>query len=292
MSLAEALTSPGVLLLDGAMGTELAEHGLDMGGQTCVSHPDVVLSVHHAYAEAGSRALTTNTLTMNRVYIETHGVGVNVREVNAAGAQLARQAAGDRLFVLGDISSTGRIIEPYGDLPESVARDAFAEQARVLADGGVDGFIVETMFDLREAMCALEACRAAAQLPVIVTLAFSSATGGARTMMGDAAERAARVLGDAGAAAIGANCGELDPSAMANVIVELVAASDLPVVAQPNAGRPTADGNRAVFEMTADDFAAGVGDCLRGGACIVGGCCGTTPGHIRALRAELQRMGR
>src|SRR5690554_2027460 len=136
---------------------------------------------------------------MNRVYIETHHPGLDLREVNLAGARLARTAAGEGCYVLGDISSTGRMLEPYGDLTEEEAFKAFHEQASVLAEGGVDGFIIETMFSLAEAACALRACRAAADLPVIVCISFSTVENGGRTIMGDSAQDCALTLMEAGA---------------------------------------------------------------------------------------------
>jgi 5-methyltetrahydrofolate--homocysteine methyltransferase len=149
MSLIDKIASQSIILLDGAMGTQLAMAGLDMGGENCVSHPDEVLSVHKQYAEIGCDILITNTLTMNRISIETHRVGVDVKKVNLSGAKLAKAAAGSDQCVLGDISSTGQLLEPYGKYSEEQFYAAFREQAEHLLAGGVDGFIVETMIDLR-----------------------------------------------------------------------------------------------------------------------------------------------
>jgi 5-methyltetrahydrofolate--homocysteine methyltransferase len=231
--------------------------------------------------------LTTNTLTMNRVYLETHNVGVSLHDVNKAGAELARQAAGKDRYALGDISSTGQLLEPYGTFKESQFCDAFKEQAEILAESGVDGFIIETMFDLREAMCALRACKENTSLPVIVTMAFTTEQKGGRTIMGDSAEQCAKSLTAAGADAVGANCGDLDPLQMAVVVSLLKAATPLPILAQPNAGRPKLIGEQTVFEMAPVPFAAGIAECLRAGARLVGGCCGTTPEHIAAVAEML-----
>ncbi len=284
MDFRRLLKDKKVVLLDGAMGTQLDEKGLMGRGRTNLDAPQAVVEVHRAYAQAGSDALVTNTLTMNRIYIETHNVGVSVQEVNRAGAELARQAAGGDRCVLGDMSSTGRLLEPYGAYEESQFREAYREQAGVLAEAGVDGFIVETVFDLREALCALRACREVARLPVIVCIAFQTEKNGGRTMMGDPAEQCAKQLADAGADAIGANCGDLDPRQMAGVIALLRAATDLPIAAQPNAGRPRLIGDKTVFDMEPEPFAEGIVECIQAGATIVGGCCGTTPAHIEAVR--------
>lgn len=289
MRLAEALKSEDVILLDGAMGTELDKRGLMSRGRTNLDAPETVLAIHEQYLQCGCRAVTTNTLTMNRIYIETHNVGVSVREVNKAGAELARQAAGADRYVLGDISSTGQLLEPYGTYKESQFYDAFGEQAEILAESGVDGFIIETMFDLREAVCAVRACKENLPLPVLVSMAFTTEEKGGRTMMGDSAEQCARNLADAGADAVGANCGDLIPSQMAVVVSLLKSAMSLPVLAQPNAGRPKLVGSETIFEMAPALFAEGIAECVRAGARLVGGCCGTTPAHIRAVAQMLGR---
>ncbi|MHC4259867.1 MAG: homocysteine S-methyltransferase family protein [Planctomycetota bacterium] len=174
MDFAALLKNQEIILLDGAIGTELDKRGLMSGGRNNLDAPEAVLEIHREYAQCGCHALTTNTLTMNRIYIETHNVGVEVRDVNRAGAELARQAAGRNQYVLGDISSTGQMLEPYGDYRESQFQEVFKEQAQALAEAGVDGFVIETMFDLREALCALRACKDNFSLPVIVSIAFTT----------------------------------------------------------------------------------------------------------------------
>jgi len=289
MNLSEFLDKQEIILLDGAMGTQLDKRGLMGWAQNNLENPEVVLEIQREYASYGCDALTTNTLTMNRIYIETHNVGVSVRDVNKAGAELARQAVGKEQYVLGDISSTGQLLEPYGTYKESQFYEAFKEQAEILVESGVDGFIIETIFDLREAICALRACRDNFSLPVIISIAFATEEKGGRTMMGNSAEQCAKSLTDAGADVIGANCGELDPAQMAIVVSMLRSATALPILAQPNAGRPKLVNNQAVFEMAPEPFAAGIVECLRAGARLVGGCCGTTPEHIRAVADMLKR---
>jgi len=294
MNLSSALKTKDIILLDGAIGTELDKRGLMARASTNLDAPEIVLQILQAYAACGCDALTTNTLTMNRIYIETHNVGVSVRDVNRAGAELARQAAGKDRYVLGDLSSTGQLLEPYGTYKESQFSDAFKEQAEILAESGVDGFIIETVFDLREALCALRACKDSVSLPVLVSIAFDTEEKGGRTMMGDSAQQCARSLTDAGADAVGANCGSLDPAQMAVVVSEMVvsemrSATSLPILAQPNAGRPRLVEDKTVFEMAPAPFAEGIAACRRAGARLVGGCCGTTPEHIRAVAEMLER---
>jgi len=289
MQFSKALENDGIILLDGAIGTELDKRGLMGRAGNNLDAPETVLDIQREYAACGCDALTTNTLTMNRIHIETHNLGVSVRDVNKAGAELARQAAGKDRYVLGNISSTGQLLEPYGTYKESQFYDAFTEQAGILAESRVDGFIIETMFDLREALCALRACKENFSLPVIVSIAFTTEEKGGRTMMGDSAEQCARSLTEAGADVIGANCGSLDPAQMAVVVSLLKSATRLPVLAQPNAGRPKLIGDKTVFEMTPVPFAAGIAECLCAGAKLVGGCCGTSPDHIRAVAGILEQ---
>ncbi len=277
------------ILLDGAMGTQLAEAGLEMGGQTNLSHPDAVSAIHQHYAGCGVDVITTNTLTMNRVFIESHKVGVDVREVNLAGARLAKTAIHDGQYVLGDISSTGKLLKPNGSLPKEDAHEAFKEQAVILMEGGVDGFIIETMFDLQEALCALRACREITELPVIASIAFNTVRNGGHTIMGNSAQDCARALTKEGAWAVGANCGNLDPYQMADIVSKMREVSSLPIIAQPNAGKPKVVDSRTVFEMTPSDFALGIRKSIQAGAKLIGGCCGTSPAHIRAIADLLGR---
>jgi len=285
----QLLKDKQTVLLDGAMGTQLDKHGLMGRGSCNLDAPDAVLEIHQAYARCGCDALTTNTLTMNRLYIETHRVGVDVRAVNRAGVELARQAADGNRCVLGDMSSTGQLMEPYGTFKEPDVQAALAEQAAILAGAGVDALIIETMFDLREAVCAVRACKEVSTLPVLVSIAFQTDKNGGRTVMGDTAEQCAKRLTEAGADAVGANCGDLDPCQMANVVAIFASATDLPIIAQPNAGKPTLVDDRTVFKMGWTAYAEGMAKCVEGGARIIGGCCGTTPEHIEAVCRQIRQ---
>jgi 5-methyltetrahydrofolate--homocysteine methyltransferase len=287
MNFRDRLSSHQTLLLDGAMGTELFKRGVQNAGEANASNPDAVLLVYKAYLDAGSAALITNTLTMNRLYIETHHLDLNVRAVNMAGAKLARKAAGPDRPVLGNLSSTGHLLKPYGTYEDADFVQTFREQAQLLAESGVDAFIMETFFDLREALCCLKACKEAADLPVIASMAFDSDADNGRTVMGDKAGDCAKKLAEAGAAAVGANCGKLDPLQMARVIAAMRKETALPLLAEPNAGKPKLVNGKTVFEMQPDRFAEGVMECVKAGATLIGGCCGTTPDHIRAVKALL-----
>jgi 5-methyltetrahydrofolate--homocysteine methyltransferase len=288
MNFSEALESDEIILLDGAIGTELDKRGLMGRAGNNLDAPEAVLEIQREYAACGCDALTANTLTMNRIFVETHNLDISVREVNKAGVELARHVAGKDKYVLGNLSSTGQLLEPYGNFKEAQFDDAFREQAGILAESGVDGFLIETVFDLREALCALRACKENFSLPVIVSIAYKTEVKGGRTIMGDSAEQCAKSLTDAGADVVGANCGELDPAQMAVIVSILKSATILPVLAQPNAGKPKLIGDKTVFEMTPVPFAAGIDECIRAGARFVGGCCGTSPEHIRAVAGMLE----
>ena len=290
MNLLAAIESKDVFLLDGAIGTELDKRGLMGRAGNNLEHPEIVLEIQRKYAQCGCDAITANTLTMNRIFIETHNMDVSVRDVNVAGVELARKAAGQGQFVMGNISSTGQLLEPYGTYTESQYYEAFREQAEILAEAGADGFLIETVFDLREAICALKACRENFSLPVLVSIAFETEQKGGRTIMGDSAGQCAKRLTEAGADVVGTNCGSLDPAQMAVVISELKNATTLSLLAQPNAGKPKLVGDKTVFEMAPAKFTAGIEECLHAGAKIVGGCCGTTPRHICAVAEMLSKQ--
>lgn len=285
LSLSEFILSKDVILMDGAMGTRLDDFGLEMGGHNNITHPQNVREIHEEYAVCGCDILIANTLSMNRIYIETHQLDISVRQVNLAGVKLAKSAAGGHQYVLGDIGSTGKLLEPYGDLYKEDASSAFQEQAALLAEGGVDGFIIETMIDLREALCALQACKAVSSLPIIASMSFANSQNGGHTVMGNSTRECARALSEPGVIAIGANCGDLGPSQMASIIEILDTQTSLPTLCMPNAGIPKLVNDQTVFDLSPQSFAVGISECVDAGARLVGGCCGTSPEHIRALKS-------
>ncbi len=290
MNFSEALKSNKILLLDGATGTELAKRGLMGKSDANLTSPDVILDVQRQYVNCGCDAITANTFMFNKIYIETHNEEVPVREMNIAGVEIARKAIGPDKYVLGNLSSTGQLLEPYGTYKESQFYDAFNEQVGYLDEAGVDAFLIETIFDLREAICALKACKENYSIPTIVTMTYKTEQQGGRTMMGDSAEQCAKSLTDNGADAIGLNCGSLSPSQAAQVIAELRKATSLPLLAQPNAGTPRLEGEETIFDMPPQLFVKGIQECIDAGATLVGGCCGTTPEHIRAVGKMLKKI--
>lgn len=290
MKFLEMLKKKKVVLFDGAIGTEMARRGLDTGAGVNITNPEAIESLHKDYAALGIDCLITNSFITNRISMKAKKMNVDIREVNLAAAKLARSAANENQYVFGDIGPSGKLLEPYGDFSEEQFYENFKEQALILREGKVDGIIIETMTDLREAVCALKAVKDNVDLPVIVSLSFTSAGKGGRTMMGNNVEEIANALEKNGADVIGANCGELLPLDMARLASLYKEYTDLPVLIQPNAGLPRLVNGNTVYDMTPQDFADGVAECIESGAELVGGCCGTTVEHIRAVVEKVKEL--
>lgn len=283
MNFKERIESGGILIFDGAMGTQLEQRGAPAGGESNLKAPEIVVQVQKAYVDAGSGAIIANTFCLCDIYAKSHKMDFDIVEANIKGVELARSAAGGNAMVMGDIGPTGQMLKPYGDFDEEQFYETFLAQAKILAKAGVDAFIIETMSDLKEAVCAVKACSKNFDIPVIASMTYSTERDGGRTVMGDRAGYCAAALAEAGAAVIGANCGELAPQQMATIIGSYRAAVDLPLLAQPNAGKPRIEGDVTVYDMGPAEFAEGIRTCIEAGARLVGGCCGTSPAHIKAV---------
>jgi 5-methyltetrahydrofolate--homocysteine methyltransferase len=293
MTLLERLGG-GVLVADGGMGTQLQRAGLPIGtsGEIWnIEYPDRVLAIHAAYVDAGSDIVLTNTFGATRWALERQGLADRLDALNRAAARNARAAAGRGRLVLGDLGPTGELLAPLGPITREDVRADVMARCRALLEEGVDGIICETLTAADEAVVAVEAALDAGSPFVIASFAFDKRPNGrVRTMMGLGPEDAAAHVRAAGVSAVGANCGtRLDVSDFAVLAAELGTASGLPVMIQPNAGQPRLEDGRAVYDMGGDDFAVGMEAVLGAGARIVGGCCGTGPDHIRALRALVDR---
>lgn len=284
LSLRETLAQGNLLIADGATGTMLMAAGLPAGAPPELwnaEQPDKILALHKAYLDAGSQIILTNTFGGSRIKLEKSGLSGRTQELNTKAAELARQAAGGRAYVAGDIGPTGELMAPMGVLTYELAVDAFAEQAAALAAGGVDAIWIETMTDLEEARAAVNAALQATQVPVFCSMSFGKK---ARTMMGVSGRQAAKTLWPLGLTAIGLNCGEgLDmvPEVLAQM---REAAPGAPLIVKPNAGLPHLSGLETIYDLCAEDFAARMKEFIGMGAQIVGSCCGSTPEFIRALR--------
>ena len=290
MTIQEALLKRR-LVCDGAMGTQLMLAGLESGacGELWnLTHPDRVVAIQKRYVEAGTDCLITNTFGGSRIVLKRHGADKDAREINQAGARIAREAFGGREgYVLGDIGPLGAILEPYGELPEADARVALEEQARALVDAGVDAIIVETQTSLEELGLGIAAAKAAGARCVIGSLAYDLSMDKSFyvTMMGVSPEKAAQFVEENGGDVVALNCGTgMDMPGAAKVARLYRQECKLPIMVQPNAGLPVLEKGRAVYKQSPAEMASGVGDVMDAGANIIGSCCGSTPEHTRAIR--------
>lgn len=284
----ESLLAQRPVITDGAWGTELQKLGLAPGEHPDLwnlSHPERVEDVASRYVRAGSRVILTNTFRSNRIALAGSGRDADVAALNTAGVRISRKAAGTRARVFASVGPTGKMLMSE-EVTEDEIAGAFAEQCHALAGAGADALLIETMSDLQEARIALRAARTTG-LPVIVSMVFDSGKEKDRTMMGATPEQVAAALGDAGADAIGANCG-LGIEGYVPVCARLRKATHLPLWIKPNAGMPEMVDGRITYRMTPSQFGAGSLDLRREGADFIGGCCGTTPEFILAVSAALR----
>jgi len=282
------------VLADGAMGTQLMLAGLEQGG--CgeawnLTQPERVLAIQRLYVDAGSECLLTNTFGGSRIMLARHGHADEVVAINAAAAGIAREAfRGRDGYVVGDIGPFGGLLEPYGDVPASDVREAFDEQARALVAAGVDAIIIETQTSLEELGLGLRAAREAGAPCVIGSLAYDVTLDGStfRTMMGVDPEQAAAFMQEHGADIVALNCGTgMDMARARDAVDRYRMVTDLPVMAQPNAGQPEVVNMRVVYHETPAHMARGVVPLVQAGARIIGACCGSTPDHIREFSRAL-----
>lgn len=273
-----------LIILDGATGTRLQALGM-AGGVCpelwCLRNQDSIKAAHREYLEAGSEIIYTCTFGASQFKLFEYG-DCNVREVNRDLARIARQAAGDSCLVAGDIGPTGRFIEPFGDVGFEEAVQAFKEQVQGLLDGGVDLFVIETMVDIQEARAALIAVRELTDAFTMVTMTFEP-TG--RTLNGTDPLSALITLQSLGADAVGCNC-STGPEEMLPLIRAIAPYARVPLVAKPNAGLPVLENGKTVFPMSPEEFSGFAEEFTASGVRFLGGCCGTTPEHIQALREK------
>jgi len=272
-----------IWVMDGATGTQLQKLGMPAKScteQWVLENPDKFVEMQRAYVEAGSDMVYAPTFGANRVNLSNHGVEADIDEMCAVLVALSRRAAGDRALVIGDISSTGLLVEPYGDTEEDELLEVFTQQAAALEKAGVDAFGVETQMYLDEARLAVKAVRSVSNKPLIVSFTIGP-TG--KTIWGEDLRDIIDELEEYSPAAFGINCcGDME--LMCQVLSQLKEHTDIPLVAKPNAGIPVMRDGKSVYELPAEqlgEYAARFIDC---GAKLIGGCCGTTQEHIAAIR--------
>ncbi len=280
-----------ILILDGAMGTQLIERGLKKG--ECpelwnIEKPEIIKEIHRKYFEAGANAVLTNTFGGNSIRLSYYNLQNKAREINIAGARIAIEVKPEGKFVGGDIGPTGKILKPYGPLDEKEAYSSFEKQAKALGDGGVDFIIIETMSDLREALSALKASKKVTSLPTFVSLAFQKTPKGFFTLMGNPVAECIRTLEDEGADVIGANC-NIGSADMVNLVEEMRALTNLPIFVEPNAGKPIlAEDGTICYEESPEYFTENILKIFNLGVNGIGGCCGTTPLYIKKIVEKIK----
>ncbi len=290
MNLIETI-SEKTLLADGAMGTML--HARGIGFDKCfdelnLTNPVAVAEIHREYIEAGAQLIITNTFSANRFKLSKHGLQDDMAEINRAGVELAKRvvsASYQDVLIAGDVGPLGVRIAPYGRVKLEEAREAFAEQIRALAEAGADLIVIETMSDLYEIQEAIKAAKESCKLPVVASVTF---TRDDRTLLGDAPAKVARGLAETGADVIGVNCSG-GPSQLLRILKQMrQAVPNGKFWVKPNAGWPEQVGGRIMYPADAEYFGDYALSFREAGANIVGGCCGTTPQHIAAMKKALE----
>ncbi|MDW8071737.1 MAG: homocysteine S-methyltransferase family protein [Anaerolineae bacterium] len=287
-TLRDILSQPGVLIADGATGTFLQQVGLPRGmapERWNLENPNAILALHRSYLDAGAQLILTNSFGGNRYRLARHGLAEQLREVNLTAAQLARQAAGTTAWVLGDIGPLGELLAPLGSISYEDAVTTFSAQTAALVEGGVDGILIETMSDLGEVKAAVEGARRVTDLPVLVTMSFDTR---GRTMMGITPTQAAHELWALGVDVVGANCGRSLPENLEAIRAMREAEPQAVLMAKPNAGLPHTAGDTLRYEVTPEVMADYAVRFVALGVKIFGGCCGSTPEHIRAVVRALR----
>ncbi|MBD5488189.1 MAG: dihydropteroate synthase [Lachnospiraceae bacterium] len=278
------------IILDGATGSNLQKQGMPAGvcpEEWILQHREIMIALQREFVDAGSNIVYAPTFTANRIKLKEYGLESQVRQMNLDLVALSKEAVGDRAYVAGDLTMTGEQLAPLGRLDFEELIDIYKEQINCLVEAGADLLVVETMMSLQETRAALIAAKEVCDLPVMATMTFES---DGRTLYGTDAITAAVVLESLGADAVGTNC-STGPDKMADVVRSMALVTTIPIIAKPNAGLPSLDekGN-TVYDMEAEEFGICMKALVEAGAAIIGGCCGTTPEHIRALRRHAGDM--
>ena len=287
----ELLNERKILITDGAWGTQLTGLGLPLGvlnESWNLDHPEKVREVAASYVDTGCDVILTNTLGGSRIKLEKGALADKTVEINRAGVEISRSAAGDKALVFASVGPTGEFLAPLGTVSEAEMVECFAEQVKAFVDAGADGIVIETQIDLAEAKAALRSAKENSTLPVVVSMTFDKGARGFATMMGVKPDQAAGELDQAGADIIGTNCSSgIDD--MIEVVRLMKPHTDKPVWAKPNAGMPELVNGATVFRETPEQMASKFSALVEAGASLIGGCCGTTPEHIRLFVEAVQQ---
>jgi len=279
------------LILDGAMGSMLIDAGLTGGMASeswVIERPDEIRRVHAAFARAGAEVITTCTFGGNGLKLAAAGLANNTEAINRQATRLARDSAGNRRFVAGSIGPTGQLLMPNGPLTEKAAQKTYAEQAGILSQNGVDFFLLETFFDLQEMTTAIKGVRSVSELPVFATMTFQEMKRGFLTTMGNQVAASMSAMLEAGAAVVGANC-TLDSERMLALAQAIRKVVNTPILIQPNAGSLEIIDGKPHYSENADTFAENIHRIKSLGVEVIGGCCGTTPTHIRRMSEKVRQ---
>ncbi len=279
----------GPVLLDGATGTNLQRAGMPVGvcpEQWILEHPDIMVDLQRRYVEAGTNILLAPTFTANRIKLEEYGLGDKLVSMNTELVELTKRAAKDRALVAGDLTMTGRQLYPLGEMLFEELVEIYREQAKVIVNAGADLFIVETMMSLQECRAAVFAIREVCDLPIMVSLTYNE---DGRTLYGTPPEVAVVALQSLGVDAVGMNC-STGPEAMLAPVAQMAQYAQIPILVKPNAGMPELRDGVTVYKTTPEEFAAVGKKLVEAGASVIGGCCGTTPEHIRSLKDAVSGM--
>ena len=277
------------LLFDGAMGTMLMKAGqgsLKTPILLNLDEPDLVTDIHRQYYAADADVVITNTFGGSPLKLVADGLEQQMVELNREAVKLTRQACPDGKYVAGDIGPSGKMIQPLGDVAPEEMQENFFSQAGVLIESGVDLIIIETMYSLDEALAAVQGARKAGDIPLLASMTYTRTKNGFFTVMGETVSQCAAALEEAGADMMGANC-TLNSADTIDLTKELRAATDKPLLIQPNAGKPVTRKGITYYEQTPAEFAADAKKIHAAGADMIGGCCGTTPEFIKAVKEAL-----
>ena len=283
------LTQQGLVILDGATGSNLTKAGMPKGISTelwTLEHAEVLIKLQREYVEAGTQIVYAPTFAANRISLANYGMADKVEELNTRLVGISKEAVGGRAYIAGDLTTTGKLMEPKGEITYEELLEAYIEQITALANAGVDLLVAETMMCVDEMMVALDAAQSVCDLPVLCSMTVEADGSG---FFGGNAVEAMESLQEMGAAAVGINC-SMGPDQMEAVVASMKRIARIPVIAKPNAGMPVInERGEAIYNMEAGVFAKHMPSLVEAGAGVIGGCCGTDPDYIRAMVAAVKK---